>query len=119
MKKIKKAQGGEEVIRGSRPGLGVFKTEKKRTTVGGLAKPYEYKRTSVDTTGYSKGRPSYNVKTETGEGDKVSGSRVKSRSSKTVSRKDIPSVLKSLQQKRKGGNVSKAKTGKKVSRKKK
>lgn len=110
MRRIKKAQGGEEVIKGSRPGLGVFRTEKKRTTFGGIAKPYEYKRTSIDTSGYSKGKPSYKVKTETGEGDKVTGSRVKSRSSKTVSRRDVPSVLKSLQQKRKGGSISKTKS---------
>ncbi len=105
MRRIKKAQTGDEVIKGSRPGLGVFRTEKKRTTVGGIAKPYEYKRTSIDTTGYSKGKPSYKVKTETGEGDKVSGSRVKSRSSKTISRKEVPSTLRSLQQKRSGGKI--------------
>ena len=103
MRRIKKAQTGNEVIRGSRPGLGVFRTEKKRTV--GLAGPYEYKKTSIDTTGYSKGRPSYQLKTETGEGDKLTGSRAKSKSSKTITRKEVPSTLRSLQQKRSGGKI--------------
>jgi hypothetical protein len=104
MRKIKKAQGGEEVIRGSRPGLGVFKTTKKRTTVGGLAKPYSYKRESIDTTGYAKGKPTYKLKTEEGESDKLGLTKVSRRSSKTVSRKNVPSILKSLKMK-KGGKV--------------
>lgn len=104
IKKIKKAQTGKEVIKGSRPGIGVFKTEKERTTVGGITKPYKYKRESIDTTGYAKGKPTYDVKTQTGEGDKVSGTKVKSTSSKKISRKDVPSTLESLKMK-KGGKV--------------
>jgi hypothetical protein len=103
-KTTKKAQDGKEVIKGSRPGLGVFRTEKERTTVGGVAKPYKYKRTSVDTSGYSKGKPTYDVKTQTGEGDKVSGTKMKSASSKKILRKEVPSTLKSLNMK-KGGKV--------------
>ena len=106
IKKIKKAQSGE-TIRGSRPGLGKFKTVKERTTVGGVTKPYKYTRTSVDTTGYSKGKPTYEVKTQTGEGDKVSGNTVKSNSSKKISRKEVPSTLESLKMK-KGGMLKRA-----------
>jgi hypothetical protein len=104
MAKIKKAQDGEEVVKGSRPGLGVFKTTKKRTTVGGIAKPYSYKRESMDTTGYSKGKPNYKLNTEEGEGDKTGYNKVTRKSSKTVSKKDVPSTLKSLKMK-KGGKV--------------
>ncbi len=105
MARIKKAQAGIEVIKGSRPGLGVFRTEKKRTTVGGIAKPYEYKKVSIDTAGYSKEKPSYKLITETGEGDKVSSSRVKNKSSKTITRKEVPSTLRSLQKQRSGGST--------------
>jgi len=89
VKKVKKAQNGKEVIKGSRPGLGVFRTEKERTTVGGIAKPYKYKRESIDTTGYSKGKPSYELKTQEGEGDKVSGSKVTSNKSKKIGRAHV------------------------------
>jgi hypothetical protein len=111
MATIKKAQGGKKVIKGSRPGLGVFRTEKERTTVGGIAEPYKYKRESIDTTGYSKGKPTYQLKTEEGEGDKTGYSKVKSSKSKTVSKKDVPSVLSSLK-KQKTGGITKAKEGK-------
>jgi hypothetical protein len=107
MAKIKKAQEGREVIKGSRPGLGVFKTEKERTTVGGLLKPYKYKRESVDTTGYSKGKSSYKLKTEEGEGDKT-GSKATSNTSKTISRKQVPSTLKSLNKAKDGKWIQKA-----------
>jgi hypothetical protein len=102
VKKIKKAQG-EETIRGSRKGLGEFKTVKERTTVGGVAKPYKYTRTSIDTAGYSKGKPTYNVKTQSGEGDKT-GSTVKSKSSKKITRKEVPETLKSLKMKNGGSS---------------
>lgn len=85
-----------EVITGSRPSMGQFKTVKNRTTVGGVAKPYEYTTTSIDTAGYSKGKDKFELKTKTGTGDKVSGATVKSSTSQTVSRKDVPSILKSL-----------------------
>lgn len=104
VKKVKKAQDGEEVIKGSRPGLGVFKTTKERTTAGGIAKPYKYKRESIDTTGYSKGKSSYQLKTEEGEGDKT-GSKATSNKSKTVSRKDVMSTLSSLKKNKMGGKV--------------
>ena len=107
VKKLKKAQDGKEVIKGSRPGIGVFKTEKERTTVGGVTKPYKYTRTSVDTAGYSKGKPTYDVKTQTGEGDKVSGNTVKSNSSKKITKKEVPSTLESLKMK-KGGMLKRA-----------
>lgn len=100
VKKIKKAQDGE-VIRGSRKGLGEFKTVKERTTVGGFAKPFKYTRTSIDTAGYSKGKPTYDVKTQTGEGDKT-GSTIKSKSSKKITRKEVPETLKSLKMKNGG-----------------
>jgi len=108
VKKAKKAENGKEVIKGSRPGLGVFRTEKERTTVGGIAKPYKYKRESIDTTGYSKGKPSYELKTQEGEGDKVSGSKVTSNKSKTVSRKEVSSTLKSLGKAKDGKWIQKA-----------
>jgi hypothetical protein len=85
-----------EVIKGSRPEIGQFKTVKERTTVGGVAQPYSYTRTSIDTAGYAKGKEKFQVKTQTGAGDKVSGVTVKSNASKTISRKDVPSTLKSL-----------------------
>lgn len=97
IKKVKKAQDGE-TIRGSRKGLGEFKTVKEKTTVGGIAKPYKYTRTSIDTAGYSKGKPTYDVKTQTGEGDKT-GSTIKSNSSKKITKKEVPETLKSLKMK--------------------
>jgi len=107
--RIKKAQVGEKVIKGSRPGMGVFRTTKERTTSGGLLAPYKYKTESIDTTGYSKGKSNYRLKTEEGEGDKT-GSKVKSSKSKTVSKKQVPSILKSLS-KAKDGNMLKRDDG--------
>lgn len=107
VKKIKKAQDGKEVIKGSRPGLGVVRTEKERTTVGGLVKPYKYTRTSIDTAGYSKGKPTYDVKTQTGENDLTGNRVVKSNSSKKITRKEVPSTLESLKMK-KGGMIKRA-----------
>jgi hypothetical protein len=107
VKKVKKAQDGREVIKGSRPGIGVFRTEKERTTVGGVAKPYKYKRESIDTTGYSKGKSSYELKTEEGEGDKT-GSKATSSKSKTVPRKEVSSTLKSLGKAKDGKWIQKA-----------
>jgi hypothetical protein len=86
----------QETVSGSRKSIGVFKTVKNRTTVGGVAKPYDYTTTSIDTTGYSKGKPSYKLKTETGESDKLGLNKVASKTTKTISRKEVPSVLKSL-----------------------
>lgn len=106
-KTIKKAQEGKEVIKGSRPGLGVVRTEKERTTVGGLVKPYKYTRTSIDTAGYSKGKPTYDVKTQTGENDLTGNRVVKSNSSKKITRKEVPSTLESLKMK-KGGMIKRA-----------
>ena len=42
----------DEVVTGNRKKLGVFKTTKERTTVGGMAKPFKYTRESMDTVGY-------------------------------------------------------------------
>ena len=107
VKKTKKAQDGKEVVKGSRPGIGVFRTEKERTTAGGIAKPYKYKRESIDTTGYSKGKSNYQLKTEEGEGDKT-GSKATSNKSKTVSRKEVSSTLKSLGKAKDGKWIQKA-----------
>jgi hypothetical protein len=85
----------KETITGSRPSMGVFKTVKERTTVGGVVEPYKYKTESIDTAGYAKGKQTYKLKTTEGEGDKT-GSKVTRSTSKEVSRKDIPTVLKSL-----------------------
>jgi len=85
-----------EVIKGSRPGIGVFKTVKEKTTVGGTVEPYKYTRTSIDTAGYSKGKEKFEVKTQTGQGDKVSGITIKSNKSKTISKNDVKNTLKSL-----------------------
>jgi hypothetical protein len=106
-KPIKKAPDGTKVVKGSRPGLGVFRTTKERTTSGGLFEPYKYKTESIDTTGYSKGRSNYNLKTEEGEGDKTR-SKVTSSKSKTISKKDIPSTLKSLNKAKDGKWMQKA-----------
>jgi hypothetical protein len=102
---IKKAQSGE-TIKGSRKGR-VFKTTKERTTSGGLLEPYKYKTESIDTTGYSKGRSNYKLKTEEGEGDKT-GSKVKSSKSKSVSRKQVPGILKSLNKAKDGNMIKRA-----------
>lgn len=110
MKHVKKAQTGKTVVKGSRPGKGVFRTEKERTTSGGLFEPYKYKTMSIDTSGYSKGKPTYKLVTEEGEGDKT-GSRVKSSSSKTISRKEVPSTVSSLKQKSGGKTMIKRKDG--------
>ena len=104
---LKKAQDGE-TITGSRKGLGVFKTTKERTSVGGVAGPYKYDRTSIDTTGYSKGKPSYQVKSESGESDKTGLTKVNKSTSTTVSRKQVPSVLESLKKKKMGGMIKRA-----------
>jgi hypothetical protein len=85
----------KEIIKASKPGLGVVRTEKERTTVGGVVKPFKYTRTSIDTAGYSKGKPQYDLKTQEGEGD-LTGYKVKGNSSKKVSRKEVPSILKSM-----------------------
>jgi hypothetical protein len=107
MAKLKKAQNGE-TITGSRKGLGVFKTTKERTSVGGVASPYKYDRTSIDTTGYSKGKPTYQVKGESGESDKTGLTKVNKSTSTTVSRKQVPSVLESLKKKKMGGMIKRA-----------
>jgi hypothetical protein len=104
-KKLPKAQAGIQVIKGSRPNMGVFKTEKTRTTSGGLFEPYEFKTTSIDTTGYSKGKPSFTVVTKKGTGDKTSIGKVTNVSKKKIPRSQVPSTLKSLQKNKKGGNV--------------
>ena len=86
----------KEVIRSSnKPGLGEVRTVKERTTVGGIAKPFKYTRTSIDTAGYSKGKSQYDLKTQEGEGD-LTGYRVKSNSSKKITRKEVPSILNSM-----------------------
>jgi hypothetical protein len=105
-KVLKKAQDGETVT-GSRKGLGVFKTTKERTSVGGVAGPYKYDRTSIDTAGYSKGKPSFQVKTESGESDKTGLTKVNKSTSTTVSRKQVPSVLESMKKKN-GGMIKRA-----------
>ena len=106
-KPMKKAQAGAKVVKGSRPGLGVFRTTKERTTSGGLFEPYKYKRESIDTTGYSKGKPSFQLKTEEGEGDKT-GAKATSNKSKTIPRKEVPSTLKSLSKAKDGKWIQKA-----------
>lgn len=90
---------GKKVVTGSRPDGRVFKTEMQRTTVGGIAEPYKYSQQSIDTSGYSKGKPTYQLKSEEGEGDRTYHKATKS-SSKTILRKDVPSTLKSLQNKK-------------------
>jgi hypothetical protein len=105
--KIKKAPDGTKVVKGSRPGLGVFRTTKERTTSGGLFEPYKYKTESIDTTGFSKGKNNYEFKTVEGEGDKTK-SKVTSTKSKTISKKEVPSILKSLNKAKDGKWIQKA-----------
>jgi hypothetical protein len=107
MATVKKAEDDKKVIKGSRPKLGVFRTEKERTTRGGLLEPYKYSRQSLDTSGYSKGKSTYELKTEEGEGDKLRF-KVKSNSSKTILRKEVPSTLKSLNKAKNGKWIQKA-----------
>jgi hypothetical protein len=92
---VKNNNSNTTIVKGSRPKIGVFKTEKSRTTNGGILEPYKYKTTSIDTTGYSKGKRSYNVVNTEGVGDK-SGIKVTKKSSKTISKSQVPSTLKKL-----------------------
>ena len=92
-------------LKGNRPGIGIFKTEKKRTTVGGLLEPYEYRTTSIDTSGYSKNKPTYKVVTTTGTNDKLGLNKITNKSVKTIARDKVLSTLKSLQKNKKGGTV--------------
>lgn len=89
----KTIKDNKQIISGSRKGLGIFKTEKEKTTVGGVAKPYKYTRESIDTSGYSKGKSSYELKTQKGEGDKT-GFTIKSNTSKQISKADVDSFIK-------------------------
>jgi hypothetical protein len=93
---IKKQKEDPKFIKGSRKGMGVYKTVKEKTTVGGIAKPYKYTTTSIDTTGYSKGKPSYKVKSVSGTSDKTGVGKVSSKSITTIPRSKVKSVLKSL-----------------------
>ena len=102
---IKKAQTGE-TIKGSRKGR-VFKTTKERTTSGGLLEPYKYTTKSIDTTGYSKGKPIYELKSEEGEGDKTF-SKSTSTKVKKVTKKQVPSILKDLNKGKNGNMIKRA-----------
>jgi hypothetical protein len=93
---LDKAQDDTSVVTGTRPQLGIFRTEKNRTTVGGIADPYKYKTESIDTSGYSKGKPSYQIKTVEGESDELGLNKINKTSSKTVSRKDVPSIISNM-----------------------
>lgn len=102
---VKKAQSGE-TIKGSRKGR-VFKTTKERTTSGGLLEPYKYTTKSIDTAGYSKGKPTYELKSEEGEGDKTF-SKSTSVKVKKVPRKQVPSILKDLNKGKNGTMIKRA-----------
>jgi DNA-directed RNA polymerase subunit H (RpoH/RPB5) len=104
-KKGKVKKNGTTIVSGNRPNMGVFKTEKTRTTSGGLFEPYEFKTTSIDTTGYSKGKPSFTVVTKKGTGDKTSIGKVTNVSKKKIPRSQVSSTLKSLQKNKKGGVI--------------
>jgi hypothetical protein len=98
-------KNGTTIVKGSRPNMGVFKTEITKTGTG-LFEPYEQKTTSIDTTGYSKGKPSFTVVTKKGTGDKTSGGpKITSVSKTKIPRSQVPSTLKSLQKKKKGGVI--------------
>lgn len=70
--------------------------ESTRTTNGGAFEPYSYKKTSMDTTGYSSGKKSFNVKTEYGYGDKTTGPVKTGQSQKTIGRNQVPSTLSKI-----------------------
>lgn len=96
----------KKVVKGKRyPGIGTFKTEKTRTTNGGLLKPYEFTTQSMDTTGYSKGKQNFKLVTTKGTGDLATGSKIKSKSVKSVSRNNVLSTLKKLENKKSGGVI--------------
>ena len=95
----------KKIIKGKRyPGIGTFKTEKTRTTSGGLLKPYEFTTQSMDTTGYSKGKQNFKLVTTKGTGD-LTGGKIKSKSVKSVSRNNVPSTLKKLENRKSGGVI--------------
>lgn len=96
--KGKKGQtkGGTSTVTGSNKSIGVYKTTKQRTTSGGVAQPYKYKTESIDTSGYSKGRQNFSLKTVEGEADKTGLNKVTKKTSKNINRKDVPSTLKKL-----------------------
>lgn len=77
----------------------ISKTVKKRTTSGGIAKPYDYTKKSIDTTGYSSGKPTYELKTTKGSSDRLGVGSVSSQSSKTIKRKNVKSVINNLKKK--------------------
>lgn len=94
-----KKQDSKETITGSRPKIGVFKTTKERTTVGGVAKPYKYTTESVDTSGYGKGKKAFKVVITKGESDKTGFNKIASKSTKVISRKEVPSTLSKMKKK--------------------
>jgi hypothetical protein len=97
---MKKSQPNpRETITGSRPKMGVFKTTKERTTVGGVTKPYNYTTESIDTSGYSKGKKSYQIKKVSGESDKMGLNKVKSVSYEKINRSQVPSTIKKMSKK--------------------
>jgi hypothetical protein len=111
-KPLRKAQKGD-IVKGVswindavKKNIGtVSKTTKTRTTSGGLLEPYKYSTTSIDTTGYAAGKPTYQLKTETGQGDKATGSKQTGSSTKTINRNEVPTTLKKLEKSKKGGST--------------
>ena len=94
VKKILDDFPNSNITSGVRKKLGVFRTSQSYAN-GGILKPFKYIRASIDTAGYAKGKPEYELKIQEGEGDDVSLSPKKN-TSKKVSWKDVPSVLQSL-----------------------
>jgi hypothetical protein len=87
--------GSKKVNVSSRKGT-ESRFESTRTTNGGVFEPYSYKKTSMDTTGYSAGKKSFNVKTEYGYGDKTTGPVKTESKTSTIGRNQVPSTLNKI-----------------------
>ena len=94
-KKILENFPNVNVNTGTRKNLGVFKFSHSPAANGGILKPFKYTRASIDTAGYAKGKPEYELKIQEGEGDAVSITPKKNMSKKVL-RKEVPSILSSL-----------------------
>lgn len=71
--------------------------ESTRSTNGGAFEPYTYKKTSIDTTGYSAGKKNFTLKGEYGYGDKTTAPVKTGGYQKTINRNQVPGTIKKIQ----------------------
>jgi hypothetical protein len=90
-----KSAGSKKTNVSSRNGV-ESRFESTRTTSGGLFEPYTYKKTSIDTTGYSAGKQNFTLKGEYGYGDKTTSPVKTGGYQKTINRSQVPSTLNKI-----------------------